>query len=191
MTDPLRGSYPATDVALLPCPFCGGAMMFRKALWPSDGNVDAVIHAAPVECWLSDFYDMTTDESIIAKWNHRTDGLAQTPVYPGSDADRRKERVSMAREICLHRGENPNFIDRSGNETWEKYEPLAGACIREAERLFGRRTGGVAQAGQVPRVAERLADVVMMLDAPDAYNREYIAAVCRSILSSVPSTEIK
>jgi hypothetical protein len=43
-------------------------------------------------------------------------------------------------------------------------------------------------AGADTRLAERLADVVMMLDAPDAYNREYIAAVCRSILSSVTST---
>lgn len=53
--------------------------------------------------------------------------------------ERRKERISMAREICLHRGENPNTIDRHGQEGWEKYEPLAGAVIREAERLFALR----------------------------------------------------
>lgn len=53
--------------------------------------------------------------------------------------ERRKERISMAREICLHRGENPNAVDRGGAEGWEKYEPLAGACIREAERLFALR----------------------------------------------------
>jgi hypothetical protein len=52
---------------------------------------------------------------------------------------RRKERISMAREICLHRGENPEAIDRKGNYRWEIYEPLAGACIREAERLFALR----------------------------------------------------
>lgn len=45
----------------------------------------------------------------------------------------------MAREICHHRGENPDHIDAGGNEGWEKYEPLAGACIREAERLFALR----------------------------------------------------
>lgn len=50
----------------------------------------------------------------------------------------------MAREICLHRGENPNTIDRGGNEGWEKYEPLAGACIREAERLFALRKDSAA-----------------------------------------------
>jgi len=35
------------------------------------------------------------------------------------------------------------------------------------------------------RLTERLSDVIMMLDAPDAYNREYIAAVCRSILGGL------
>jgi hypothetical protein len=34
-------------------------------------------------------------------------------------------------------------------------------------------------------VSARLADVVMMLEAPDAYNREYIAAACRSILGGL------
>lgn len=56
-----------------------------------------------------------------------------------TDDERRKERVSMAKEICMHRGENTLTIDRGGNAAWEKYEPLAGACIREAERLFALR----------------------------------------------------
>lgn len=60
--------------------------------------------------------------------------------------ERRKERISMAREICLHRGENPNIIDRNGNQSWEKYEPLAGAAIREAERLFALRSAPSAPA---------------------------------------------
>jgi len=42
---------------------------------------------------------------------------------------------------------------------------------------------------EIDRIRERMSDVVMMLDAPDAYNREYIAAVCRSILSSISSGE--
>lgn len=63
---------------------------------------------------------------------------------PDIDTPRRKERISMAREICLHRGENPNSVDRGGNEGWEKYEPLAGACIREAERLIALRSHAVA-----------------------------------------------
>jgi hypothetical protein len=64
---------------------------------------------------------------------------------------RREERIAMAREICLYRGENPNTIDRGGNEGWEKYEPLAGACIREAERLFARRTGAVTEPLKQPQ----------------------------------------
>lgn len=52
---------------------------------------------------------------------------------------RRKERISMAKEICSHRGENPGSVDRNGQEGWEKYGPLAGAVIREAERLFDLR----------------------------------------------------
>lgn len=45
-----------------------------------------------------------------------------------------------------------------------------------------------ANSSQQSRLAERLTDVIAMLDTPDAYNRGYIAAVCRSILSSVSST---
>lgn len=53
------------------CPFCGAAMMFRKALWPSDGCTDAIIHAAPTDCGLTAFDTETTDESAIAAWNRR------------------------------------------------------------------------------------------------------------------------
>jgi hypothetical protein len=53
--------------------------------------------------------------------------------------DSSKERISMARKICLHRGENPDAINRDGEEGWQKYEPLARAVIREAERLFALR----------------------------------------------------
>lgn len=62
----------STQEELLPCPFCGGEAQFRKALWPSDGNTDAIIHAAPSECGLSHFDIGTTDESVIAAWNRRT-----------------------------------------------------------------------------------------------------------------------
>lgn len=54
-----------------------------------------------------------------------------------------------------------------------------------------RRLRGIAYISQQSRLAERLTDVIAMLDTPDAYNRGYIAAVCRSILSSVSSTESK
>ncbi len=61
-----------TEPTLLPCPFCGEAMQFRAALWPSEGDRDGIIHAAPTHCPLGQFEDGTFDESIIKKWNTRT-----------------------------------------------------------------------------------------------------------------------
>lgn len=88
---------------LLPCPFCGGVVQFRKALWPSDGNVDAIIHAEPTECGLADFSDDTTDESILVKWNAalaaRQEGEWQ-PIDTVPDG----ERV----ELFLEHGEKGN-----------------------------------------------------------------------------------
>lgn len=56
---------------LRPCPFCGEAMMFRAALWPSEGDRDGIIHAAPTDCPMGEFSNDTADESIISAWNHR------------------------------------------------------------------------------------------------------------------------
>lgn len=68
MNSPLsQGAEPV----LLPCPFCGCAVQFRKALWPSDGCTDAIFHADPSECGLMDFSTGTTDESVLAEWNRR------------------------------------------------------------------------------------------------------------------------
>jgi hypothetical protein len=61
--------------------------------------------------------------------------------------------------------------------------------------------GSVAQKVPDPRVSKlaafrqysleaRLSDVVLMLDAPDVYQRGYIADVCRLILSEVPPTTL-
>lgn len=80
MSDKMR------EAALAPCPFCNGGMQFRKALWPSDGNCDAVIHAGPNECGLVEFADGSIDESVIGKWNARfrpvTAGAADAPRLP-------------------------------------------------------------------------------------------------------------
>lgn len=64
---------------LLPCPFCGKAMMLRGALWPSEGDRDAVIHAEPTDCPLYDFSNDTADESIIEVWNRRA-AVSQEPA---------------------------------------------------------------------------------------------------------------
>lgn len=68
------------------------------------------------------------------------------------------------------------------------YDDVCGECGGHGHYPADAHILDVAQSEQEPRLAERLTDVVMMLDTPDAYNREYIAAVCRSILSSVSST---
>jgi hypothetical protein len=82
--------------------------------------------------------------------------MAYERSSPETETARRKERISMAREICLHRGENPNTVDRGGNEGWEKYEPLAGACIREAERLFSLRTSVHAKTPADPETVAKI-----------------------------------
>lgn len=84
--------------------------------------------------------------------------------------DRRKERIAMAREICLHRGENPNAIDRGGNEGWEKYESLAGACIREAERLIALRSPAAT-----PAIDQAVISAACRLVAADTYKHPVLS----------------
>jgi hypothetical protein len=60
-------------IELVPCPFCGGRVMFRKALFVSDGCTDAIIHAEPTKCGMTDFTTYTTDESVITAWNTRAE----------------------------------------------------------------------------------------------------------------------
>ncbi len=54
---------------LEPCPFCSKTMMLRSALWPSEGDADAIIHADPTDCPMLGFSDGSADGSIIEKWN--------------------------------------------------------------------------------------------------------------------------
>ncbi|WP_210267219.1 hypothetical protein [Brucella tritici] len=54
---------------LKPCPFCSKTMMLRSALWPSEGDADAIIHADPTDCPMLGFCDGSADGSIIEKWN--------------------------------------------------------------------------------------------------------------------------
>jgi hypothetical protein len=82
---------------------------------------------------------MNYNAALVAKGREMTtpkELADRLESYPGSVLADYKERASMAREICLYRGENPHAIQRNGHEFWEKYLPLAGAVIREAERLF-------------------------------------------------------
>jgi hypothetical protein len=53
------------------------------------------------------------------------------------------------------------------------------------EHLLAARDALLALEAEPAQLADRLSDIIMMLDAPDAYAREYIAAVCRATLSTV------
>ena len=57
------------EPSLLPCPFCGGAVRRRDALWPAEGDSDAVIHAEPTDCPLQVFSDGTWGGSVYGRWN--------------------------------------------------------------------------------------------------------------------------
>ena len=61
-------------VELKPCPFCGGEMQIREALWPSEGDTDGIIHAAPSACPLPEFNTGTADNcaTVAAAWNLRS-----------------------------------------------------------------------------------------------------------------------
>src|SRR5215469_16470440 len=66
--------------ALLPCPFCGGDVMPRDALWPSDGDSDQVIHTKPTDCPLQQFFDGSFDKSLYARWNDRAKAEGAPPA---------------------------------------------------------------------------------------------------------------
>lgn len=63
-----------SETELKPCPFCGGRMQPRHALWPSEGDSDGIIHTAPTECPAEGFSIGTADEgvSVAAAWNRRS-----------------------------------------------------------------------------------------------------------------------
>lgn len=63
--------------ALAPCPFCKKPMMLRAALWPTEGDRDAIIHADSTDCPMASFADDTFDESIVDRWNA---ALRQSPT---------------------------------------------------------------------------------------------------------------
>jgi hypothetical protein len=61
---------------LLNCPFCGGEMQLRYALWPSEGDRDAVIHNVPggTSCPIEGAFSIDTFDngvSVAEAWNRR------------------------------------------------------------------------------------------------------------------------
>ncbi|MDQ4680222.1 hypothetical protein [Stenotrophomonas maltophilia group sp. RNC7] len=103
---------------LKPCPFCSKTMMLRSALWPSEGDADAIIHADPTDCPMLGFSDGSADGSIIEKWNC---SLSNEDDFPSDGS-------------CVRCGSVP----RNANG-------LCNTCLDEdAERLENTRTTPVA-----------------------------------------------
>ncbi len=102
---------------LIPCPFCGGEVMRRDALWPSEGDRDAVIHAEPSDCPLRVFEDDTWGGSLYGRWNG---GLMH---------DREKVAALMMR-LGIATGHGDTIDDL----LWVLETHLSGSFKREYER---------------------------------------------------------
>ena len=132
--------------ALRPCPFCGGEVMRRDALWPSEGDRDAVIHAEPSDCPLQVFQDDTWGGSLYGRWNADLDAFAAR-VFTREVERRREEARNLA--MMLRR-----FIwqaDKSTGDT--SFKVLAGKARELVERygLTGEILRAEADAAPVDR----------------------------------------
>jgi hypothetical protein len=110
---------------LLNCPFCGGAMQLRYALWPSEGDRDAVIHNVPggTSCPIEGAFSIDTFDngvSVAEAWNRR-------PLLDELDASKARIAegwmdIATAPKVdggkCLLRVEHPNFAI-SHDPEWE------------------------------------------------------------------------
>jgi len=120
------------------CPFCGKPMMLREALWPSEGDTDAIIHADKTDCPMFGFGDGSADGSIVEKWN----------ICSSDDEDDFPSDGS-----CIRCGSVPR--NASG---------LCNTCLDEdAERLENTRPApattdtGLETVGEVSTVRESVA----------------------------------
>lgn len=84
-------------------------MMFRQALWPSEGDTDSVIHADanPLNCPLPDFSNDTADLSVIEAWNTRDGYLGDNGPYsePALNIAYRNGRLAALTSISGDPGE--------------------------------------------------------------------------------------
>lgn len=164
-------SLDAREPELMPCPFCGGRMLFRAALWPSDGDCDGFIHAEPTECPLGNFSDSSSDRSIIGKWNARA-AIAAVREGEGEGEGTHSDNLKHFVEhiAALHKDGFPNeaesVVEANEHRAAEAMRARCEAKLREMSAdadkncisfvLVGRKT----QAGEA---YERGADAIAAL----------------------------
>ncbi|WP_347271190.1 hypothetical protein [Rhizorhabdus histidinilytica] len=172
----LDAPTPPDDKMLLRCPFCHGAMQFRKALWPSDGDSDAIIHAVlgGSNCPMGDFGNGTADESIISLWNTRIpDHPAENAKSSGDRAGAENAQVGdverLARAIhdaCgLCHGDDP---DPFKPFTWEEAVADEYPVHAEHARTLARAALAVMPAlSEVRAALEPFAKIAPMVEHTD------------------------
>lgn len=109
---------------LLPCPFCERPVQLRLALWPSEGDRDAIIHAAPMHagfCGFSDFSIDTVDDgkSVTAAWNRRP---SQTAV---------REALENARNAIVELEAFSNTPDVQRDPVWMRVRANGAMALRQ------------------------------------------------------------
>lgn len=111
-------TWPA-ERALSACPFCQGAVQFRKALHICDGNTDAIIHAAPTNCGMVQFEDGSTDESIIEKWNTRSINAIPDLAKVATASLRDRCREALAEMKKIERNMEQGVLNRAHIKRWD------------------------------------------------------------------------
>lgn len=144
---------------LLPCPFCGGPMRYWKALWPSEGDADGIHHADTTEhCGVIEFSLGTSDEQVIAAWNHRSSALAldTQPNLDMNETLRYAKEMKLPTEFPLSEQPQDGVVEHEGfyEKLWKDFVSLQrgdaiGVC-EKVERYYRE----IAAAPAVETVAE-------------------------------------
>lgn len=143
MTDEVRARE------LLECPRCGGPAQFRKALWPSDGNTDAVLHRVGEGCPLDHYSIGSTDEGVIADWN----ALAALRERRPAAVDREAELREVVQLVVDWDGDLPGGLR---DAALEALLPTSGPTPdaakesvhqRQAREVMNPGSGGLVSQG--------------------------------------------
>jgi len=101
------------------CPFCGARVQLREALWPSEGDTDAIIHVNPTTCPLISFSNGSADGcvTVVEKWNSRK----------GDDRDELIEALRAQLDVSLQ------FMEREGFSVQE-----VANCTAQARAVLAK-----------------------------------------------------